>query len=146
MPSLLSYPTTEGFRKTLIAKNLKPYTVPGVYTPNVNNVTYEVELGDLSVVDSPDELIAKDPYADILYPLNAYGPLGGYIKDLNVGNLEGTKSNLGPPTSTGYGVVFRFINCTNEPSILASKLLTPLDKFVFLFSAAVIKQIQFFPR
>lgn len=96
MPSLLSYPTTEGFRKTLIAKNLKPYTVPGVYTPNVNNVTYEVELGDLSVVDSPDELISKDPYADILYPLNAYGPLGGYIKDLNVGNLAGTKSNLGP--------------------------------------------------
>ena len=96
MPSLLTYPSTEGFRKSLIAKNLKPYTVQGVYTPNVNNVTYEVQIGDLSVVDSPDELISKDPYADILYPLNAYGPLGGYVKDLNIGNLVGTKSNLGP--------------------------------------------------
>jgi outer membrane protein OmpA-like peptidoglycan-associated protein/gas vesicle protein len=96
MPSYLTFPSTEQYRKVLMARNLAPYTVPGVYTPNVNQINYEVVLRDESVVDSPDELIAKDPFADLLYPLNPFGPEGGFSKTINAGGLANTKSNLGP--------------------------------------------------
>lgn len=96
MPSNLTYTSTDSFRKALIARNLKPYTIPGYYTPNVGNVTYEVSLRDIGVYDtSADDIFNKDPYADILYPLNAYGPEGGYNKTTTINGLANTKSNLG---------------------------------------------------
>jgi len=76
--STLSFASSESFRKILIARNLQPYSVTGVYTPPAGNITYEYTQSNLSVVDSPDELIADDPFANKLYPLNEYGPLGGY--------------------------------------------------------------------
>ena len=95
MPSYLTFAATEQYRSVLMARNLSPYTVPGVYSPNVGNLTYETVLRDEGVYDSPDSLIADDPFADLLYPLNAYGPLGGYNKEINAGGLANTKSNLG---------------------------------------------------
>jgi hypothetical protein len=96
MPSPLDFPSTATFRNALIARNLTPYSVPGVYSPPLGPRLYEVIQRDLSVVDSDDTLILNDPFADLLYPLNAYGPLGGYNKNINVGGLANTKSNLGP--------------------------------------------------
>lgn len=97
MPSNLTYTSTDSFRKALISRNLKPYTIPGYYTPNAGNVTYEVTLRDIVVTDtSADDILNRDPYADILYPLNAYGPSGGYNKNTKINGLANTKSNLGP--------------------------------------------------
>ena len=97
MPSQLTFPSTSGFRNALLGRNLSPYTVPGVYTPTTAaNIVRETVLRDSVVKDSPDTLITLDPFADLLYPLNPYGPNGGYNKTINVGGLANTKSNLGP--------------------------------------------------
>jgi hypothetical protein len=97
MPSQLTFPSTSGFRNALLGRNLSPYTVPGVYTPTTAaNIVRETVLRDDVVQDSPDTLITLDPFADLLYPLNPYGPNGGYNKTINIGGLANTKSNLGP--------------------------------------------------
>ena len=81
--SLLSFASTSSFRNSLMAKNLAPYSVQGVYTPPANQVNYETILSVSNVIDSPGELITNDPYAQLLYPLNEYGPNGGYNLDIN---------------------------------------------------------------
>ena len=81
--SSLSFASTESFRNSLMAKNLAPYSVQGVYTPPANQVNYETVLSVSNVIDSPGELITNDPYAQLLYPLNEYGPNGGYNLDIN---------------------------------------------------------------
>ena len=96
MPLKLTFATTKTFRDELISKNLKPYSVPGAYTPPVGDRVYDTVLSTYSVIDSPDDFIAKDPFADKLYPLNAYGPEGGFPKFVDAGGLAGTKTNLGP--------------------------------------------------
>ena len=97
MPSQLTFPSTAGFRNALLGRNLSPYTVPGVYTPTTAaNIVRETVLRDDVVQDSPDTLITLDPFADLLYPLNPYGPNCGYNKTINIGGLSNTTSNLGP--------------------------------------------------
>ena len=60
--SPLSFSSSENFRKNLVARNLAPYQVQGVYTPPANDVNYETVLTDASVIDSPDDLISNDPF------------------------------------------------------------------------------------
>ena len=81
--SSLSFASTSSFRNSLMAKNLAPYSVQGVYTPPANQVNYETVLSVSNVIDSPGDLITNDPYAQLLYPLNEYGPNGGYNLDIN---------------------------------------------------------------
>ena len=76
--STLSFASTSSFRDALMAKNLSTYSVIGGYTPPSGPLNYEVILSQSPVVDSPNDLIANDPYAKKLYPLNSYGPNGGY--------------------------------------------------------------------
>ena len=80
--STLTFPSTQTLRDSLLGRNLSPYSVPGVYSPAVNQIAYEFVQSNYSVINSPDELIANDPFANQLYPLNEYGPTGGY--DLNI--------------------------------------------------------------
>ena len=97
MPSQLTFPSTASFRNSLLGRNLSPYAVPGVYTPtSATDIVRETVLRDDVVQDSPDTLITLDPFADLLYPLNPYGPNGGYNKTINIGGLANTTSNLGP--------------------------------------------------
>jgi len=84
--SSLSFISTSSFRNSLINRNLPPYRVTGVYTPPVTNRNYEVVLSDQSVIDSPDDLIAQNPYVQRLYPLNEYGPEGGYNLTISYNN------------------------------------------------------------
>lgn len=74
--SPLSFASTSTFRNTLMAKNLAQYTVIGNYTPPAGPLNYEVVLGDSNVIDSPNNL--NQTYPDQLYPLNEFGPDGGY--------------------------------------------------------------------
>ena len=76
--STLSFASTETFRNTLMARNLAPYNVVGVYSPQVSNLTYETIQSNYSVINSPDNLIAEDPFVNQFYPLNEFGPDGGF--------------------------------------------------------------------
>ena len=80
--SKLTFASTSSFRNALIAKNLVPYKVDGVYTPKANPQIYETTLSDSPVLDSPDEYISKDPFGNRLYSLNQFGPEGGYNLDI----------------------------------------------------------------
>ncbi len=95
--STLSFASTSSFRDALMAKNLSTYTVTGVYTPPSGPLNYEVVLSQSPVVDSPDGLISNGPFVQQLYPLNAYGPDGGF--NLNItynGPLLPVIPNQGP--------------------------------------------------
>ena len=76
--STLSFVNSSTFRNSLLAKNLEPYDVPGVYTPPSGPQSYETVLSSLTVVDSPDNLITDGVFANNLYPLNEFGPNGGF--------------------------------------------------------------------
>ncbi len=104
--SFLSFTSSSSFRNSLMAKNLAPYNVQGVYSPQVSNLTYETILGDSQVIDSPNNLIAEDPYVKILYPLNEYGPTGGYNPNILFnGPLLPVTPNQGPYAPTQSDVL-----------------------------------------
>jgi len=76
MGSPLDFVSSEGFRKSLIIKNLAPYAKsPNRQSPPIN---YEYIQSNLSVIDSPDALIDEPTFANKLYPLNEWGSEGGY--------------------------------------------------------------------
>ena len=95
--STLSFASTSSFRDALMAKNLSTYSVIGGYTPPSGPLNYEVVLSQSPVVDSPGGLIANDPFAQQLYPLNSYGPNGGYNINITYnGPLLPITPNQGP--------------------------------------------------
>ena len=94
--SFLSFANSSSFRNSLLSRNLPPYTVTGVYTPPSTNVVQETNLTVSNVVNSPDELISRNPYVQQLYPLNPYGPDGGY-------NYEITYNNPPLPVDSNQG-------------------------------------------
>jgi outer membrane protein OmpA-like peptidoglycan-associated protein len=109
--STLSFVNSSSFRNTLLAKNLDPYDVPGVYTPPSGPITYEVQQNVSNVIDSPDGLIANDPFAATLYPLNEYGPNGGFNTTITYnGPPLPVNSNQGEysPTDTVLDLVNEF--------------------------------------
>jgi hypothetical protein len=93
MGSPLDYISTEGFRKKLITRNLVPYAKSP--TKVVPPTTYEIIQSDLSVVDSPDNLIDTTFYADKQYPLNRWGNEGGYRQAPDISGNLNTVSNKG---------------------------------------------------
>ena len=76
--SPLSFASSDSFRTSLLNRNLPPYTVVGVYSPNTSDYDSEITQSNYSVIDSPDGLIANDTFASSQYVLNQYGPNGGY--------------------------------------------------------------------
>jgi hypothetical protein len=60
--------------------------VTGVYTAPVGTRTYETSLSDYNVINSPDDLISQNPFVRQLYPLNEYGPEGGYNYTITYNN------------------------------------------------------------
>jgi hypothetical protein len=110
--SVLSFASSSTFRNSLIARNLAPYQVQGVYTPPAGNVTYEVSpLNNSNVIDSPDTYISTNQFAQQLYPLNEYGPEGGFIGKYTIpGAPYPVEPNKGPydPTDTILDLVNEF--------------------------------------
>ena len=109
--STLSFASSSSFRDILLAKNLVPYSVIGVYTPATGNINTEVTLNNFNVIDSPNDLIANDPFAQLLYPLNEYGPNGGYNLNINFnGPLLPVNPNQGEygPNDTVLDLVNEF--------------------------------------
>jgi len=93
MSSTLSFASSSSFRDILLSRNLVPYSVTGVYTPSSSGINTELTLSNYNVIDSPNELITNGPFANQLYPLNEYGPDGGY--DLNI-NYNGAPLPINP--------------------------------------------------
>ena len=109
--STLSFANSSSFRNSLLSKNLEPYDVPGVYNPPSGPTTYEVVQSNLNVIDSPDNLITDGVFSNQLYPLNEYGPDGGYNLNINYnGPALPVASNSGEydPTDTVLDLVNEF--------------------------------------
>ena len=66
MPSSLSFSATQLLRNKLLVRNLTPYTKPGIYTPKSSPAPGDLVLNDYAVIDSPDNLIDNDPFANLL--------------------------------------------------------------------------------
>ena len=93
MPSPLDYISSEGFRKKLMVRNLIPYAKsPDRPSPPI---TFEYQQSDISVQDSPDQLIDEPTFANRLYPLNEWGAEGGYRQVPDPNGLMNTISNQG---------------------------------------------------
>jgi hypothetical protein len=75
--SKLILDATERLR-ILLGKNLPPYSIEGEFTPNTASYSQPITLSSFSVIDSPNQLINKPPFLNQLYPLNEFGPSGGY--------------------------------------------------------------------
>jgi len=109
--SFLSFGSSAQFRNTLIARNLAPYSVPGVFAPQSSNVNYETNLTVTNVIDSPNNLVSTNNQANILYPLNEYGPDGGFGTPIGLSNTPlAVDSNKGPydPNDTVIDLVNEF--------------------------------------
>lgn len=91
--SPLDLVNSESFRKKLITRNLTPYAK----APNRPTLPTNIEYtqSDISVQDSPDQLIDEPSFANQLYPLNQWGAEGGYQQVPDPGALTNTKSNKG---------------------------------------------------
>jgi hypothetical protein len=109
--SPLSFASSSSFRDSLLAKNLSPYGVTGVYSPVSSDLDTETVLSNFNVIDSPNDYIANDPFASQLYPLNQFGPNGGFNTtiDYNGAPLP-VNSNQGEynPTDTVLDLINEF--------------------------------------
>ena len=110
--SVLSFTSSSSFRDLLIARNLPPYQVEGSFNPPSGDVVYEISpLNDSNVIDSPDNLISTNQLANNLYPLNEWGPDGGFLGKYSVpGSPLPVGSNNGPydPTDSALDLINEF--------------------------------------
>lgn len=109
--SFLSFANSSSFRTQLVTRNLQPYKVPGVFSSPQSNINYETNLTVSSVIDSPDTLISSNQFANTLYPLNEYGPDGGFEGKYSLpGSPYPVESNSGPydPNDTNLDLVNEF--------------------------------------
>ena len=112
--SFLSFGNSAAFRKQLLVKNLTPYNVPGTYTSPGNPVDYETVLSVNNVIDSPNNYVSTNLFAQDLYPLNEYGPEGGFSNPIGVNSVASTNNpegtNQGPydPNDTVLDVINEF--------------------------------------
>jgi hypothetical protein len=141
--STLTFVSTESLRNGLLVRNLQPYSVPGVYTPPVSQIAYEITQSNYSVVNSPDELVASNPFANQLYPLNQFGPDGGFNLDIT---FNGPLLPLDPNQGPYYPVI-------NSPLVLSSgfylnqsnsspniqNTFRPVDGYIDLYSTEDIQ-------
>lgn len=109
--SVLSFVNSSSFRNQLISRNLKPYSVPGTFSGPTTNINYETNLTVSSVIDSPDTLISTNTFANTLYPLNEFGPEGGFNGKYSLpGAPYPVDSNSGPynPNDTNLDLINEF--------------------------------------
>jgi hypothetical protein len=98
--STLSFGNSEFFRKNLLTKNLEPYSVQGVLSARQPAVNYETSLSVYSVIDSPNTFVSTNTFANAQYPLNEFGPEGGFGVPIGLNALSSSQlpngSNQGP--------------------------------------------------
>ena len=136
--STLSFASSQSFRDSLLARNLSPYTVVGSYVPPVSNIAYEAQFSDSSVINSPDNLVGQSPYPNTLYPLNEYGPSGGYSLNVNYnGPLVPVKPSgepYYPLTDSVLAANSGFYLNEDKYSPANQNSYIPDNKYIFLYS------------
>ena len=107
----LSFDASASFRNNLMGRNLPSYNVEGAYSSPSGNVNYEISpLRDSQVIDSPNNLIGTTNQANELYPLNQWGPEGGFTNIISTDGAElPVDSNHGE-----YGLDDADIDLVNE--------------------------------
>jgi hypothetical protein len=71
--NLLSFNGSEQFRNKLVAKNLKPYTIPGSYTYDAKNQNYEVAFADKTAPVNQDISSGIFDEPKVATRMNTYG-------------------------------------------------------------------------
>jgi outer membrane protein OmpA-like peptidoglycan-associated protein len=94
MSSPLSFNSTENFRKKLLVRNLQPYK-EGNFTPPSSPGQFGFSIIDYSVVDPGNVNDIGDVQEKVLYPLNQFGPDGGFTDPVDININKNTKSNEG---------------------------------------------------
>lgn len=123
--SPLSYFSTYILRQDLLARNLAPYKVPGVYSGKNDRAAGDLFLRNLSVVNTPDPL-ENEPYLTNAYKVNEYGPNGGFDKDISfITDTAPVPPNVGP-----YGATPPFTNALLDYSKTYQKNQYIKNKFV----------------
>jgi hypothetical protein len=101
-------------KEKLLARNLQAYAVPGVFSPQQPTVNYETNLSESSVIDSNNTLVSTNTEAQKLYPLNEYGPEGGFGSPIGLNSVASTNNpegtNQGPyaPQDTQLDIINEF--------------------------------------
>ena len=108
--SFLSFGNSETFRKQLLVRNLSPYNVPGSYTSPGNPINYETNLTVSNVVDSPNNYVSTNLFAKDLYPLNEYGPEGGFGVPIGINSVASTNN----PEGTNQGPYYPLTSAEME--------------------------------
>ena len=99
MESPLSFDSSENFRKKLLVRNLKPYSVDQSFNSSDVPGISDISIVDFAVVDSPSIEEIGQNQEEILYNQNQYGPTNG---DEVYGDI--VKINLNLNTQTNQGV------------------------------------------
>ena len=111
--SFLSFGNSETFRKQLLVRNLPAYNVPGSFTSPGNPINYETNLTVSNVIDSPNNYVSTNLFAKELYPLNEYGPDGGFGSPIGLNNVASTNNPEGTNQGPYYprqGTVLDVVN------------------------------------
>lgn len=112
--SFLSFGNSESFRKQLLVRNLPAYNVPGSYTSPGNPINYETNLTVSNVVDSPNNYVSTNLFANDLYPLNEYGPEGGFGVPIGLNSVASTNNPEGTNQGPYYPVNGTNLDIINE--------------------------------
>ena len=90
-PDKISFIPSQQYRNNLTGKNLSPYTVLGAFSPPGGPTNYPTILSNYSVKDSIsfDDVIYHK-YLNSLYPLNGFGPTGGYTFAITYNGVPNT--------------------------------------------------------
>ena len=128
MESPLSFDSTENFRKKLLLKNLKPYTVDGTFSaPKLENKK-EIVLVDYSVSDSPDINKEQKQQEKKLIGQNKYNPNNGFGDIVNININNNSETNFGNYTfnSTNKSKL-EFIGDASEKLLYVQNIYGPVD-------------------
>jgi outer membrane protein OmpA-like peptidoglycan-associated protein len=107
--SPLSFSKTNPNREILLAKNLAPYSVSGVWSNAATNYNSEVNFVSYSVIDSPNNYISQPPFITQNTRFNSYSPENGFSFNINYNNPPlPTKPNSGEysPKETKMDILY----------------------------------------
>lgn len=98
----------------MLVRNLPPYNVPGSYTSPGNPINFETILTVSNVTDSPNNYVSTNLFATSLYPLNEYGPEGGFGVPIGVNSVASTNNPEGTNQGPYYPVNGTNLDIINE--------------------------------
>jgi hypothetical protein len=107
--SSLSFQNSASFRNSLIARTLPPYSVSGAFSSPLGPQNYEINLSEYSNLNLPN--IGSTNEADTFYPLNKYGPNGGFVNAIGLQQdpiINSSNEGEYDPSETNLDIVNEF--------------------------------------